>query len=260
MKEHNVSLLDVPWVSQIGVGAGKFNNDCGAACVAMLIRAYTGKEITVDECYEQTGQTIDAYLSFRQLEKVLEASGIAATYHRLCTQNFLTGMLLSQRPLIVLFNYGVFRKYVETWSAFAGMHFAVVAGLDTKHVFILDPLNPTDVAQPVRLPLAEWEKIWRQSGAQCIVPDVDLDRFEALPVLYRARVLVSGLRIRTSPGVRNDNWTGHSLSLNSIVSVYAVSEQDGNLWFAIDNKENHRQWCAAEYRGKTYAERIKENA
>ena len=54
-------------------------------------------------------------------------------------------------------------------------------------------------------------------------------------VLYKIKVNVNNIRIRTSPGIRDDNKYGSYAELNHIYDVYEATSKDGYTWYRIGN-------------------------
>jgi hypothetical protein len=57
-------LLDVPYVSQKAPGSYAYYNDCGAACMPMILKAYSlAKDLIVDDFFDMVNPTGDVGLS-----------------------------------------------------------------------------------------------------------------------------------------------------------------------------------------------------
>ncbi len=129
-----VTLLSVPYISQLGPGADSRRNDCGAAAAVMLLSAYTGKTLTPDAFYDKFNIPGDPYLSINQLRDALGSEGILTELKAGLTLRDLFGYLLAGRPSIVLIKYSVLRDAGLTEKSFSGPHFSVVAGMDLKYI------------------------------------------------------------------------------------------------------------------------------
>ena len=60
------ALLDIPYKSQSDPDAAISRNDCGPACLAMLLNAL-GIPATTDAVFHRTGAAADGYVSMAQL-------------------------------------------------------------------------------------------------------------------------------------------------------------------------------------------------
>jgi hypothetical protein len=202
-----VSLLPVPYRSQLGSDADKYNNDCGAASGAMLVEAYTGKKVPVTEFYEATGSKSDQYLSAVQIMKVLDQYGVSSRW--VTNQNLyhLFDHLYGGRPLIALVHYKDIRDTIQTESAFSGPHFVVVVGMDTRNVYVHDPLWKGAGGQALPIPLAVFNASWQKTPGNsvqyaAVVPFRSLMDTDDIPGT-RVRVTADVLNVRTGPGVEN---------------------------------------------------------
>ena len=103
-----VSLLPVPYVSQLELGAQKHNNDCGAACGVMLVRTYFPENvITVDDFYDICNPQGDVYLSASQIMSALGIQNVRSTWQEELGLIKLFDLLRNGQPVIALINYGV---------------------------------------------------------------------------------------------------------------------------------------------------------
>lgn len=96
-----VTLLPVPHVSQIGPGADRFRNDCGAASAALLIRAYTGQIVTPDDVFSQITQE-DRYLCAGELIIVLKQHGIPTVWRGLDAGSLYRALADRQPPIALI--------------------------------------------------------------------------------------------------------------------------------------------------------------
>jgi hypothetical protein len=261
--ERKAALLPVPYVSQLGVGASKYHNDCGAASGAMLLAAYSGEMMTPDAFFEATGQTTDAYLSAGQLMRVLSAAGLRTEWQQGVNLGDLFTMLAEDRPPIVLFNYGAYRERVTTENeTFSGGHFGVIVGIDTANVYLHDPLWGESGGAALTIPHDDWLYAWTAAvrdgnpARGCLVPMIAIGDFQQSDALYSVRVIPSdGLRIRRSPQVALANSTQRFLRGGDIAKIYVeAKDAEGNDWGAISPERDH--WIALKYDGEVLAERI----
>jgi LysM repeat protein len=136
------TILDIAYKSQYDPDASASRNDCGPACLAMLINAF-GITATTDAVFQRTGALPVDYVSAAQLMRVGESYGVPLEYRKGWGLGQLRGMLDLGRPMIALVHYAVFSELqpgVSTQSPFKGPHFVVVVGYDDGNVIVHDPL------------------------------------------------------------------------------------------------------------------------
>ena len=233
------TLLPVPHISQLGLGADHFRNDCGAACAAMLIKAYTGKDVTPNQLFAAISP-VDRYLRVDELKSALDQHGLQTTWQADNHLIGLFGILMDGRPVIALISYAPLVDAGLGASSFRGSHFVVVVGMDIRHVYILDPLR-TDHT-PLAVPIATWMCTWTEVAAQgnpaCgwLAPTAQLEGAFAVEMAH-ARVTCDVLNVRSGPGV------GHpSIGVLREGDVIQVLEKRGE-W--IRHGEN--RWSYGQY-------------
>jgi hypothetical protein len=225
-------LLSVPYRSQLGSGADKYSNDCGAAAGSMLVEAFTGTNISVTKFYERTGLRSDQYLSATQIIKVLDQLGVPCRWIKNLDLHELFDHLYDNRPVIALINYQVVRQAVKTERSFSGPHFAPVVGMDTKYVYIHDPLwtgtGGQGLAVPIRTFRAAWEATPGNSGISyaAIVPSIALGDKTSDP--FRVRVTAYILNVRKGPGT-NHPLNGNGLLYREVVTVVETQGDWGRI-------------------------------
>jgi len=203
------SLLSVPYIPQIGPNADAHNNDCGAASVLMLLKAYHQIEMTVDEFYTTFNISKDVYLSVSQLRNALSSRGISTDYKANLTIQDVFAKLALGIPLIALFRYKVLADAGLTFSKFQGPHFAVVVGMDIKNIYINDPLYKEPGAGNAKAyPLDLFWKSWTEVGQDSKNPNPT--RAAIFPTtgigfqVVRKVKTNSNLNIRSGPGTKHN--------------------------------------------------------
>ena len=218
-----VNLLPVPYVSQLGVGASQFTNDSGAAAGAMLVRAYTGKTITPDDFFSQTGVRDDTPLSYTLISSALAANGVPAELRYSMKLGDLALVLATGRPAITLVNHDVLQQAGVTSETFSGPHYLVVVGLDVKQVCVHDPLRSDNSGIGQAIPWLMFYRAWNQAqGYQraALIPRMQLIR----------RVLVNPATL----DVHNDaSASAASVAVAHAGDVFEVTEQK-NGWGKIE--------------------------
>lgn len=201
-----VSLLTVPYISQLGPGADSRHNDCGAAAVAMVLAAYTGTIITPDAFYDKFNISGDPYLTTDHLRDALGGEGISTEFRSNLSLNDLFNYLALGTPLIVPTKYSVLHDAGLTESSFTGPHFSIVVGMDIKNIYVHDPLftDPEEGdahAYPLDIFLKAWTDTTLLSGyaipqRSAIIPASPTN----IQMLKRVRVKVSRLNVRQGAG------------------------------------------------------------
>ncbi len=151
------SILNVPYVGQVGSGANEHYNDCGAACVGMIIK-FAGLEFTsVDAIYNEINPVNDSYLSVGGLIGVLLSRGIDCDWDAGVSTDKLVA-LVQKAPCIALIKYGDLEAIRP--NKFDGSHFVVVIGGDDENIYIHDPLNSPTSGENVCVTRALWDDAW----------------------------------------------------------------------------------------------------
>jgi len=230
------NVMNVPYTAQLGSGADAHFNDCGAACSAMLIEAYTGATIPVDVLFSECIPGGDVSLSAIQLMNVLQKHGVKTEWKAFLEEVGLYKILSAKKPFIALILYGVLvNAGLVELKNFRGFHFVVVVGIDTDSVIINDPLYTSPAGKKVVIPLAIFMQAWREAGADpqanpacgAIIPIAPLtERSIAAPlsapvVGTKYRVTASdGLNVRSGPGINFQKVGG--LSFGALINVEKV--------------------------------------
>lgn len=166
------TLLTVEYKSQLDPEASASRNDCGPACLAMLLSAL-GAPATIDAVFQRTGAPPDGYISMAQLVRVADSYGAPLEFRKDLQLGQLRAWLDLGRPLIALVHYGVFSQLqpgVSTQSAFTGPHFVLAVGYDDRHVIVHDPLwaGPRRSEGAYRKwPNAVWLQAWDSAHLDC---------------------------------------------------------------------------------------------
>jgi hypothetical protein len=225
-------LLKVPYRSQLGTGANKYSNDCGAAAGSMFVEAYTGNTISVTKFFEKTGQRSDQYLSATQIIKVLDQLGVPCRWKTDLDLHKLFDYLYNNRPVIALLNYKIIRQAVETERSFSGPHFAPVVGMDTKFVYLNDPLWSGTAGYALPIPIRSFKAAWESTPGNssvyyaAIVPSIALGEKTNDP--FRVRVTAYILNVRKGPGT-NYSLNGNGLLYREVVTVLETEGDWGRI-------------------------------
>lgn len=166
------TLLDLVYKSQYDPDAAASRNDCGPACLAMLLNGL-GVAATTDAVFQRTGMTAEGYVSMAQLMRVGESYGAPLEFRKGWTLADLRARIDLARPVIALVHYAAFSSLqpgVSTQSPFTGPHFVLVVGYDEDHVIVHDPLwagTRRDEGAFKRWPNAVWAEAWGRCHEDC---------------------------------------------------------------------------------------------
>lgn len=228
-----MNILPVGYVSQLYADAFEHNNDCGAACGVMLVKAFHPEaKITVDEFYNLCQPTGDVYLSAGQITTALARLQVVSTWKYSIGLHDLFDLLHAGRPVIALINYGVLVQYGYTeLTRFRGAHFVVIVGMDIKNIHIHDPYHTDESGADVEVPIDVFMQSWGSCDKQgnpnyCAVVAADslYDTTDEIgDVLYKVRVTAKGLTMRDGAGT-NYRVLGY-LKAGDVRDV--LSEKDG---------------------------------
>ena len=97
-------ILNVPYKSQNDPDALRKNNDCGPACVAMLLLTQ-GQDVRTDDVYAASGVTGDRPLRFDQVEASAAAHGLTLTSRVGLARQDLCNYIDQGTPVIALIKY-----------------------------------------------------------------------------------------------------------------------------------------------------------
>ncbi len=189
-----MALLPVPYVSQFGEGADQFNNDTGAAAGSMLILAYSGKAVTPNDFFTQSGQRTDVPLSLQQIASVLSANGVAVEQRTGLKLGELALVLSTGRPAVLLLKYAVLQEAGLAPETYNGAHYVVAVGLDVHNVYVHDPFRYDASGQGQAIPWLVLYQAWTQAP--------ELERAALIPrqpLLRRVCVTAATLKIVKEP-------------------------------------------------------------
>ena len=242
-------LLPVPYVSQLAAGATAHQNDCGAASAVMLLRAYQNIQMTPDDFYVKFAISGDPYLSVTQMQNAMNSMGLLTDFRAGLTLGDLFIALAASKPAIVLLRYKVLEEAGLTEKKFQGPHFAVVVGVDTRNIYIHDPLY-TNLAdgEAHTYPLDIFYQAWTEVGSDPSFPNPA--RAAIIPtggigfkVVRRVRVKIATLNVRSGPSTNNTIVS--TLKMNQVVEL----NRETNGWGQINAPQTilDKQWISLAY-------------
>jgi hypothetical protein len=167
----------IPYVSQLGNDA-KYGNDCGAACVAMIARAF-GNAITVNQVIEayqanpswfEFGEwSIGNYTSFGQASNYLKTLGITANSTRLEHESLPPRGAMCQIVYSALSPFNAADQ--QFYKQFNPLHLVVFLEGNDNSVIVHDPLWWGESGNRKRWSRAEWNAAF--TGACLVVEGLE---------------------------------------------------------------------------------------
>jgi hypothetical protein len=137
-------LIAVPYRTQEGPDARRYRNDCGPACVAMLldwqhkVKGLPPVQITIDQLSSETPlASHDTGLTSQQLVRLAAAHGLTLQLHNDATLPNILAEVAAGRPVLSLIAYAPLLDREN--KADTGGHFLVVTGYDGSSVYVNDP-------------------------------------------------------------------------------------------------------------------------
>ena len=197
----------------------------------MLVRAYTGKALTPNDFFNQSGQQADNPLSFTHIANALNANGVPAELRVPLKLADLALILSSGRPAILLVKQTVLQQAGLTPETYSGPHYVVAVGLDVKQVYIHDPLRQDASGQGQAVPWLTLYQAWTQAAGgyerAALVPRMQLMR--------RVKVTAPTLNVRQGPNA-NATLAG-TVRLGEVFEMTAQKDGWGkigeNRWISL---------------------------
>lgn len=132
-------ISQIPYKSQYDADANQYRNDCGPACVAMILNGL-GKPVTTNTVFRRSGAEANSYVSVGQMMRAAQTYRVTFKYFYPWTLDDLKLAVKAGTAPIVLVHYGAWSSTGKTQNKFTGPHFVVVVGYDNKHIYVNDPL------------------------------------------------------------------------------------------------------------------------
>jgi hypothetical protein len=189
----DTTLLNVPYTSQKAPGANLHNNDCGAASMSMMLKAFgLAKDLTVDELYDAVNPTnADVGLAAGSIISKMSAIGLKASWKVFSSPAELFTTLQAGKPVIALIHYEPMVTHGFTqFTNFKNGHFVILAGMDIAKIFVQDP-DRDDGKTVTDVPIDVFWEAWGQcalDGNPCFCgivsdnPITDLSQPIPIPV------------------------------------------------------------------------------
>lgn len=132
-------LNTIPYKSQYDDDASEYRNDCGPACVAMILNGL-GIHVTTNTVFRRSGADRNAYVSVTQMIRAAATYDVDFDYFYPWSMDQLKHAISQGMAPICLVHYGAWRNSGLTQSSFKGPHFVVVVGFDEEFIYVNDPL------------------------------------------------------------------------------------------------------------------------
>ena len=230
--EANESILPVPYISQPGEDGDQSTNDSGAAAVVMLLRAYTDQAINPADLYNKAAQGTHNPLSFTQILNAMGVNGVTVELRSNLNLPDLALILFSGRPVIAPIKQAVLQKAGLAPETITGPYYVVVVGMDTKQVFIHDPLRKEPSGEAQGIAWQTFYEAWTQAQ--------DYERAVLVPrqhLVRRVCVNVNLLNVHAEPD-GNANLVG----VVSLGELFEITIQK-NGW----GKIGEERWINLSY-------------
>lgn len=137
-------LLDVPYINQEAPDARRYRNDCGPACVLMLMQYQdrkinvTSPSITVDQLSAETSLAqSDIGLTSVELVTLARKHGLTLRVGSGIDESFIVGQINAGNPVLCLISYAEILGRQNQGDRLG--HFVVVTGYDDFNVYYHDP-------------------------------------------------------------------------------------------------------------------------
>ena len=220
------SSWSVPYSGQVGTNANEHYNDCGPACVSMILKWGGITPPSIDNLFNEVQPSGDGYTSFGDLMRLLDRHGVDSDYDALVPIDDLFWILTTGVPVIALVLYGDLETIRP--NSFKGNHFVVVRGMDLDTVYINDPLNTPTTGENIDVPMAMFEKAWSNAidcARTVIVPVKPVCVPEIIKTVYPRDK--NGCSVRDIPGITTTKalyYVAYDPTFNSISSRMDVYE------------------------------------
>lgn len=192
--------LEVAFKSQWDQDAGRSNNDCGPASIAMILNFY-GEKLTTDAVHVLT-EAGSGLIGFNHLLKAISALGYKGERLARQSPSVIKSYLDMNIPVIVLVKYGSLESVQD--KKFKGGHFFVVVGYRDDGYFVNDPNFKDDLRSHGDhhfYTKEEFERAWKDS-------EKDGNQPNSLIAIQRKVQNNTGENMKTDGEYRGEYWNG----------------------------------------------------
>lgn len=128
--------INVPYASQWDISANLSKDDCGPACISMILNYY-GENTNINDVFTKTGAKKDSLISIAQMQTAIKSWGYESTYEIGKTWDDCRKLLNENTPVILLIHYGPLSSRQD--KNYSGGHFIVLTGEDNDCWLVNDP-------------------------------------------------------------------------------------------------------------------------
>lgn len=253
-------MRGVPYRPQNGAGANYRRNDCGVACIAMLL-AYLGRlgARTVDQLTAETGlASSDTGLSCRALVALGARHGLDLFADAFLSVDRLKAEVDAGRPPVALIAYRYVLDRLDQADKQVGNdgHFVVVTGHTDTHIIVNDPdwwAPYTEGGHHFRVPLVQFKAAFAEYLGQAVTINSMSPKEEAAARLNDAQAAVAriqeastttsptattarALNVRAGPGLTYA--IKGQLPVGACVPVVVVPAISATAWYQIVGWDN----------------------
>ena len=198
-------ILTVDYLSQ---QANEIRNDCGPACAAMVINAYSSQVVTIIDYYLQQNIPPGGLQAVGDMREFMAAFGVKSSWITGCTFRNIQAWIESKRPAIALIWYQpLVDAGLTCYSPGKFTHFVVIVGAMDNAVVIHDPYYPGESGAYIYVPesvfMDAWNAVPSKFGPKCgaILPVEALGEvMPQEPGKYKVIATVV-LNVRSGPGM-----------------------------------------------------------
>jgi hypothetical protein len=239
------SILQVAFVSQLGLGADSHNNDCGAAGSLMLLKTYgLAKEVTVDQFFDLVEPAGDNGLYVDSMQAAMEKYGLRNQWKIGLNRGDIFTTLSQYKPILSLIHYApLVDAKVTQFTGFRGPHFVVITGIDLDYIYIHDP-DRNDGKVNVQIPIMAYEEAMAQAYLDGnptgggIIPLLPIQQIPVPPsptgtpyvMAVVNGVQIQGINVRALPTSNSTLVKTLWRKVNPVTVVYIVAISADQLW------------------------------
>lgn len=231
-----MKTIEVPYVNQ---QENSIRNDCGPACACMVILAYTGEQVAIEDYYKELNIATGSPQSVDDLIRFMGRHNVFVDDIRNCTISNLRYWIDNGQPFIALVTYKPLSSSGITYYPGTFNHFVVVVGYDQDIpcVVIHDPYWPDGRGSYLVVPTEVFAEAWSMVDSPLIalVPRQKLGDDPMAEGNYK--VTASYLYIRSCPSTGCGIVGG--LHRDDVVQVGQISGGWGNI--------GENKWVSMQY-------------
>lgn len=138
------TVLQVPWVSQLGPGAAYTRGDCGPACTTMWLHYYGLTNLTVDDCSSRTGLARGyRYTMPAHLMNIMRYYGHETYWRDKLDLEDLVDQIKDGEPCILLVEYDQLPIALRYDKSYQYGHWILIVGYNNSEMVYHDPYFPS---------------------------------------------------------------------------------------------------------------------